>query len=141
MKIFIVIILLFVNSGVFAETKCFGYLAKLDTQSNQPGITSQTILPYPKIDIEEVFNIFLRAVDQGQMRLFDKTLTRDILDPIRVEYIYTPEDPYPRINVFSELLIPMPLPAMPDVFIMGVTGVMDVDGNIKESIAHCDIEG
>jgi hypothetical protein len=37
-------------------------------------------------------------------------------------------------------LKPISLPAVPDVYIIGVTGIMDVSGNIIESIAHCDIE-
>jgi hypothetical protein len=57
-----------------------------------------------------------------------------------VEYTYTQEVPYPIVKVFSMLHEPISLPAMPEVYVIGVSGVMDIDGNIIESIAHCDIE-
>ena len=140
MRIYLLILLLLVNSAVFADSPCVGLLAKLDIHGEQQELSSETILPYPKINVREVFGIFLQAVDLGQMQLFDKTLTREMLHPLKVEYIYTTEDLYPTINVYSELLKPIPLPAMPYVYIIGVSGIMDVSGNIIESIAHCDIE-
>jgi len=140
MRIYLLLSLMLVNPIVFAERTCVGLLAKLERQGFQSEIPTETVLPYPKINVREVFGIFLKAVDLGQMQLFDKTLTREMLHPLKVEYIYTPEDLYPTVNVYSELLKPIPLPAMPDVYIMGVSGIMDVSGNITESIAHCNIE-
>lgn len=129
------------NTAVFAKSECVNYLAKLEVEGGAPEFSEKTDMPYPKIDVIKIFNIFLHAVDQGQMKLFDKRITRNMLEPLRVEYIYTPEDPYPKIRVFSSLLEPFPMPAVPNVYIKGVSGVMDVNGNIIESIAHCDIEG
>ena len=140
MRISLLLLLMLVNSTVFAEKSCVGLLAKLEKQVFQSEIPAETVLPYPKINVREVFGIFLKAVDLGQMQLFDKTLTREMLHPLKVEYIYTLEDQYPTVNVYSELLKPISLPAMPDVYIIGVSGIMDVSGNIIESIAHCDIQ-
>jgi hypothetical protein len=140
MRICLLLLLMLVNSTLFAERTCVGLFAKLERQGFQSEIPAEAILPYPKINVREVFGIFLKAVDLGQMQLFDKTLTREMLHPLKVEYVYTTEDLYPTVNVYSELLKPIPLPAMPDVYIMGVSGIMDVSGNITESIAHCNIE-
>ena len=140
MRISLLLLLMLVNPTVFAEKSCVGLLAKLDGQGFQSETPAETVLPYPKINVREVFGIFLKAVDLGQMQLFDKTLTREMLHPLKVEYIYTLEDQYPTVNVYSELLKPISLPAMPDVYIIGVSGIMDVSGNIIESIAHCDIQ-
>ncbi len=139
MKKMILILLLSGNSSAFADVRCINYLASLDMQTDKSEYTSQTVVPYPKINVSEIFGIFFRAVDLGQLRLFDKTLTRDMLTPLKVEYIYTLDDPYPSVKVFSVLQDPIPLPAMPDAYIMGVSGIMDVHGNIVESIAHCNI--
>lgn len=140
MRIYLLILLLFVNSAIFADSRCIGLLAKLDIQGDEPKLSSETVLPYPKINVSEVFRIFLRAVDLGQMQLFDKTMTREMLHPLKVEYIYTREDLYPTVNVYSELFEPISLPAVPDIYIIAVSGIMDVNGNIIESIAHCNIE-
>jgi hypothetical protein len=140
MRICLLLLLMLVNSTAFAERPCVGLLAKLERQGFQSETPAETVLPYPKISVREVFGIFLKAVDLGQMQLFDKVLTREMLHPQKVEYIYTVEDLYPTVNVYSELLKPISLPAMPDVYIIGVSGIMDVSGNIIESIAHCDIQ-
>jgi hypothetical protein len=141
MRTFILIILLFVNESVFTESIYIGNLAKMDTPGNQSEYGSQTDMPYPNVNVDEVFNIFLHAVDRGQLKLFDKTLSRDMLKPLRVEYVYTSESPYPMVKVYSALKEPMPLPSMPEANIIGVSAVMDASGNILETAAHCDVGG
>ena len=135
----ILLILLFINVGVFADTKSIGDLAKLASAGKQSGHDMQSGMPYPSVNVIEVFNIFLDAVDRGQLILFEQSLSRDKVMPIRVEYVYTAEVPYPIVKVYSELKNPMPLPSMPDAKIVGVSSVMDSYGNIIETTAHCDI--
>jgi len=139
MRYFILIPVLYGISSALVDAKCINQLASLNIPDARPEATSQTVIPYPRINVSDIFSIFFRAVDLGQLQLFDKILTRDMLIPLKVEYIYTRDDLYPTVNVFSELREPISLPAMPDVYIVGVTGVMDVNGNIVDSIAHCDI--
>ena len=139
-KVFSLLILLAISSTIHASSKPVTCLAKPDLQENATGINMQGLVPYPKIDVDQIFGIFLQAVDIGQMQLFDRTLTRNMLQPVQVEYTYTQEVPYPIVKVFSILHKPIPLPTMPDVYVIGVSGVMDINGNIIESIAHCDIE-
>ena len=129
------------NASVFAESKGIFNLVKLDTSGNQVEHGLQNKMLYPEVNVIEVFNIFLQAVDRGQLKLFDKTLSRDMVEPKRVEYVYTPETPYPMIKIYSALKDPMPLPTMPDANIIGVSGVMDASGNIIETTAHCDVGG
>lgn len=132
-------ILYFTSVSVIAESNNVGDLAKLDSVNKQAGQGIQTEVPYPNVDVIEVFNVFLRAVDRGQLILFDESLSREVVMPTRVEYIYTAELPYPIVTVYSELKKPMPIPSMPDVNIIGISGVMDLSGNIVETTAHCDI--
>lgn len=139
MKLLLILVCLSASSALYTKSVSATNLVKLEVNESSPEKESQAALPYPQIDINRVFEIFLRAVDLGQMRLFDQTLSREMLRPLQVEYIYTPEDPYPLVKVFSSLVEPLPLPNMPDVYVRGVSGVMDINGNIIESIAHCDI--
>ena len=138
MRKYIISFLFFINASTMAEPTYIGDLAKLDYQDKQSA-RSKPEVPYPDVNVIEVFNVFLRAVDDGQLKLFDKTLSRDMVVPLRVEYVYTAELPYPVVKVYSELKKPMPLPTMPDANIIGVSGVMDFSGNIIETTAHCDV--
>lgn len=139
MKVFLILLYLGISSAIYSKSALATTLVKLEINETSSELEQQTTLPYPKINVNQVFEIFLRAVDLGQMRLFDQTLNREMLQPLQVEYIYTLEDPYPLIKVFSILEEPMPLPNMPDVYVKGVSGVMDINGDIIESIAHCDV--
>lgn len=140
MRLLIILVLLSVNLAVFAKSQPTMDLVKLEINETSSKPELQAELPYPKINVNQVFEIFLRAVDLGQMQLFEQTLSREMLRPLQVEYSYTREDPYPSVKVFSLLDEPIALPGMPDVYIRGVSGVMDINGNIIESIAHCDID-
>ena len=140
MKLIPILVCLSVSSVIYIESVSAANMAKLEINEPFVGSESQATVPFPKIDINKVFEIFLLAVDQGQLQVFDKTLSREILRPVQVEYVYTQEDPYPVVKVFSVLDEPLSLPSLPDIQIMGVIGVMDIDGNIIESIVHCDVD-
>ena len=140
MRLFIILVCLSASLAVYAKSGSTMDLVKLEINETSSKPELQAELPYPKINVNQVFEIFLRAVDLGQMQLFEQTLSREMLRPLQVEYSYTQDDPYPSVKVFSLLDEPIALPGMPDVYIRGVSGVMDIDGNIIESIAHCDID-
>ena len=128
MKKYLFLTFILVNASVLAESTHIGALAKLDKQNKHPDYSTQSAVPYPNIDVFKVFNIFLAAVDRGQLKLFDETLSREMLVPIRLEYVYTAELSYPMIKVYSELKEPMPLPSVPGANIIGVSGIMDLSG-------------
>lgn len=141
MRIVILTILLLINPGISNASETISDLAKLDSSKGHalPGIDAE--MPYPKVNVKKVFAVFLDAVDRGQMKIFDDTLSREMLTPLRVEYVYTLQSPYPLVKVYAELNEPMPIPSMPDANIIGVSGVMDATGNIIETTAHCDVYG
>ena len=140
MKIILLLVCLSVCSAINNESEAAATLVKLDINETASEVESEIMVPYPKIDVNRVFELFLRAVDMGQLQVFDKTLSREMLRPLQVEYVYTQDDPYPLVKIFSILEEPLSLPSVPDMQIMGVIGVMDVHGNIIESIVHCDFE-
>ncbi len=94
-------------------------------------------IPYPQVDVERVFRVFLESVENDQLVLFDKVITRSAIKPVRVEYIYTLEDYVPTVKVFSMLVDLIYLPTAPDIQIKGVSTILDQQGNIIEVIVHC----
>ena len=94
-------------------------------------------IPYPLLNVRQVFDIYLKAVDDGQLIAFTILFDRSMIEPQLVEYIYTLESDFPTVKVYSNLTSPVPLPIRPDMVIIGISSIMNPDGNIVQSIVHC----
>ena len=103
--------------------------------SSLPNNTN-TKIPYPQINTELVVQIFKKAVERGELKLFEVPVSFAELKPQQVEFTYTIGKEQPIVKVYSLLIKSMPLPAMPDIHIEGVTVILDEDGHILEAIAH-----
>ncbi|HYA37751.1 MAG TPA: hypothetical protein VEI74_05715 [Candidatus Methylomirabilis sp.] len=106
------------------------------TDTREGGISYPRI-PYPQINPRLVVDVFLEAVDRGELIVFKKRISRSMLEPERVEYIYALDDHAPTVKVFSALKKPFPFPDMPEVLVEGITGALDWNGHITESTVHC----
>lgn len=84
----------------------------------------------------EVVKIYLKAVERGELIVFDQPLDPSMISPVRVEYVYELDVARPRVKVYSELRQPMPVPGQEDCRIHGVGAVLDTDGTIIETEAH-----
>jgi len=78
---------------------------------------------------------FLQAVDRGELKVFGQTIDRDMLVPVRVEYVYELADRAMRIKIYSNLNAPLPVPGQDDCRILGVSAVME-GGSITEIESH-----
>jgi hypothetical protein len=79
--------------------------------------TGTDIISYPEINVNQVVAVFLGSVDRGELSVFDKPITRSMLKPVRVEYVYSLDQHLPTVGVFSEITVPISFPDMPDVFV------------------------
>ena len=93
-------------------------------------------LPQPQNKFNQVVEIFLNAVDDGELVVFDNIITRDMLQPVEVKYIYTYDNETPTISVFSLLRKPLNIPGIDDCTASGIEVIMDIDGNIVDSSVH-----
>jgi hypothetical protein len=93
-------------------------------------------LPQPPNKFKQVVEIFLNAVDDGDLVVFDNIVTRDMLQPVEVKYIYTYNNENPTISVFSFLREPLSLPGVDDCTVGGIEVIMDTEGNIIDSSVH-----
>lgn len=137
MKRSLAILLLLLATSVQARTDCV-QLAKVGATgaaSEKDGAASR--VPYPQIDTRQVVEVFLKAVDAGQLEIFGKPASRSQLKPERVEYVYTLEHQVPTVSVYAALRKPVPFPDMPDMLAQGVTATLDREGRITESTVHC----
>jgi hypothetical protein len=111
-------------------------LAKTGIQADTETDTGQDHIPYPEIDPNRVVAVFLKAVDKGELALFSIRIDRPMLEPERVEYVYTLDGRLPTIRVYSTIKTPVPLPDNPQLLMHGVTAVIDWRGQITEAVAH-----
>lgn len=140
-KIIFTIVLICFNSLLHAHmpAECSS-LAKTEGPASSWADTkadNRVDIPYPEINTEQVIQVFRKAVERGELKLFEMSVAFSALKPQRVEYIYKIGVKEPTIKVYSLLSKPMPLPAMPDILIDGVTAILDKDGRILEAIVHC----
>jgi hypothetical protein len=93
-------------------------------------------IPQPENKFEEVVEIFLLAVDRGELVVFDNPIRRHMLDPVQVKYVYTFNDDDPTISVYSLLKQPLKIPGVDDCTAGGVEVILDIDGSIIDSSIH-----
>ncbi len=104
----------------------------------------QALLPQDLTDLsssqftrpQQVVEIFLQAVDRGELVIFNTTLTRSMLKPVRVDYAYQLNDPIPVIKVYSELQQPLAVPEQENCQVRAVSATLNALGNITDSKAH-----
>ena len=84
----------------------------------------------------EVVDIYFKAIDKGELVAFDTTLTKDMLIPVSVEYVYLLNSTAPRIKVFSKLKQPLPVPGQQDCELRAVSSTLDSEGHIIETEVH-----
>jgi hypothetical protein len=113
------------------------HVARLTSPGDDRKVTGDSVVPYPDIDSAQVIKVYLEAVGRGELMIFEKTVTRSMLKPERVEYVYTLDSRLPRVSVFSTLTVSLPFPDMPDLQVQGITGFLDWKGRITDSTVHC----
>lgn len=93
-------------------------------------------VPQPENKFDEVVEIFLVAVDRGELIVFDNIISRNMLDPVQVKYIYSFNDDEPSISIYSLLKYPLTIPGVDDCTAGAIEVLLDIDGTIIDSSIH-----
>ena len=93
-------------------------------------------VPQPQNKFEEVVSIFFKAVDRGELVVFDNIISRNILDPVQVKYVYSFNNAEPSISVYSLLKVPLKVPGMDNCSAGGIEVLLDMEGTIIDSSIH-----
>ena len=83
-----------------------------------------------------IIELYLKAVNNGELMIYDRKLDQSMITPIRVDYKYELKNPILIVQVYSELVQPIPVPDMEDCQIHGLSSIIDTDGHITETRAH-----
>jgi hypothetical protein len=84
----------------------------------------------------EIVEIYFLAVGRGELVVFGRKLSKSMLIPISVEYVYDLRSAMPRVKVYSKLKQPMPVPGQESCKLRGVSAILDGEGRIIETEAH-----
>jgi hypothetical protein len=118
--------LLAIVTIMLANTASHGYVVDKQAGSVRPGFHQP----------EEIIESYLKAVDRGEMVVFNTALNRSMLVPVSVEYVYELDSTKPRIKVYSKLKQSMPVPGQQGCELRAVSAILDADGHIIETEAH-----
>jgi len=85
---------------------------------------------------QRVVDIFLEAVDRGDLVVMGRKLDRSMITPARVEYVYELDGRAPVIRIYAHLNQPLSVPDMADCSVKGISATLGSDGHIVETEAH-----
>ncbi len=93
-------------------------------------------IPYSFQDPLKVLNVFLTAVDRGELLYFGKRVSRKEIVPIQVEYVYKFDNPVPLVEIYSEFKTSKSVPRRSDCSAAGISAVLNSLGEIVDSTVH-----
>ena len=85
---------------------------------------------------KEIIDVFLKAVDRGELIVFEQTIDKSILIPLRVEYVYELNGSQPTVKIYSEIKKLIRIPGHEGIRLRGISAIIDGVGHIVEIRAH-----
>jgi hypothetical protein len=95
---------------------------------------------YKYTDPHEAVQVFLKAVDRGELTVFDRKIEKSMLVPVRVEYVYELDSAVPTIKVYSRLKEPIAIPGSETCKVYEVGAILDASGTIIKIESHVRTE-
>lgn len=94
-------------------------------------------VPEPQFnEPRHIVRLYLIAVARGELHVFTHQISRAMITPVRVEYVYELDDPVPTIRVFSVLTEALPVLHCDVCRVRGVSAVLTPDGRLTNIEAH-----
>lgn len=90
-------------------------------------------------DPDRLVDAFLKAVDRGELTIYGRSLTREMINPTQVEYLYDLLSRKTSLRIHATLKEPLKLPDQPGCRILCISAEME-DGRIVEIESHLWIE-
>ena len=67
-------------------------------------LAAESFTEQQKIESHLIINLFLDAVERGELIVFEQVLSRSMLEPINISYVYNIENDDITISLYSRLL-------------------------------------
>jgi hypothetical protein len=89
-----------------------------------------------KFELQLVIGLFMDAVENNEIKLFDIPLTKDMIEIEKVAYVYDLRTDKNTINIHCSLTTHQKLPQNDAFYIDGFTVYINSDGAIETITAH-----
>lgn len=83
-----------------------------------------------------LIDLFFQQIDKGELVIFENTITREMIEPTQIAYIYTFKNDELTISIYSKLKKSLRIPHFEDFYVDGISINVDELGNIKEIKSH-----
>ena len=107
-------------------------LASLSSVSSIPKAKAEEVDVFceEKMLSHLMIDMFLEKVDQGEVLVFERKLSRSDLQPCKVAYIHDTSDGSFTIHLYFKLKKKILMPGSKDLYIGGITVITDENGTI-----------
>lgn len=105
--------------------------------ASETSIAGDEIKKHRKLESYLILNLFLDAVERDGLTVFEQKITRSMISPTQVAYIYDVEKDELTISIYSKLKSPILVPHYDDKFyVNAVSVVVGESGDIEIVKAH-----
>jgi len=108
------------------------------TQASKNNAEQIPIIKLPEVDLEFMLEVFLLAVERGELQAMDISFERKNLIPSQVEIVYSLRNNQSYIKVISLVEPPIQLPHVGKAYITKISATLNLSGKIIDTAVHCD---
>lgn len=121
------------SQGLFALLLALATVCVAAGPDERQDIDSQ----HKKIELQLILNLFLKAVDGGELSLFDQVLSKDMIEPAHIAQVYDLDNDTISITIFCRLKETLKVPHYNEAFYVdGLTAYINPEGVIYQITAH-----
>lgn len=121
------------SHGLFAITLVLAAMSVFAETDDRHDIAGQ----HKKIELQLILNLFLKAVDGGELSLFDQVLSKDMIEPAQIAQVYDLDNDTISITIFCRLKETLKVPHYDEAFYVdGLTAYINPEGVIYQITAH-----
>ena len=105
--------------------------------TSETNIAGDEVKKHRKLESHLILNLFLDAVERDGLTVFEQNITRSMIKPAQVAYIYDIEKDELTISIYSKLKSPIMIPHYDEKFYVdAVSVIVGETGDIEIVKAH-----
>ena len=89
-----------------------------------------------RLTAQLLMDLFFQTIDRGELNIFDKIVSRDMITPTQLAYVYQLNGDEAIISIFCHVNSRISVPDHPHLYIDGISIHLDQQGNILNVKSH-----